>query len=333
MTQMGINRFLKKWISYGVVLGLLVAGISCKKEKAEPVNPNELVRMGDELITVQDLEREFQILKNEHRPVTSERDLLEQMVEFKAQVQKARSLDLDKDPSVKRQIEKILVAALRRQQESRQDEISEADIRAVYDADIEKYTRPAMDRFAMLFLELGKSASPQKRAEVRKRMDEARVQALAQQPKDDTRRSVQGFGQLSMTCSDDPVSRYRGGDIGWSNRSMPSQRVPAAVWERGIALKKGGISEVLEMPHGLYLIKKTDFRAEKVKPFKSVCNSIRSKILAERREAAEREFVAACVKWAAPEKNETRIAQLADKPDVKTEVAGTLVPAVGVPHE
>ena len=329
-----LNILFNHWVSFGLVITMLVLASSCKKEQAVPANPDELVKIGDDSITVQDLKREMDIFQREKRPVSSDLDLLKQMVEFKSQVQKARALKLDEDPAVKRQIEKVLVTALHNKQASQlQEGVSEEEVKAVYDADIDKYTRAAMDRFAMLYLKLEKNASETKRAEIKNRMIEARAKALALAERTVGGSAPNGFGKLSLTYSDDTVSRYRGGDIGWSFRDMPSQRVPEEVWKVGVALEKDELSEIIETSDGIYLIMRTDFRAAKITPFERVSSQIRRRLEAERRAAQQQTFVNSCVEWASPVRNEARIRQLSDQSNVKPKVVKTNVPAMGVPHE
>jgi len=326
--------FYRSWIYVGFVFIAMAFTVSCSRETVPVADPDELVRLGGESITVQDLESEEELLRAEGRTVLSKRELLQRMIEFKAQAHRAREMGLDKEPSVERRIEKVLVAALRERENAHTaEEVSDEDIRAVYEADIEKYTRPAMDRLAVLFLQVNLSASSEKRAEIRKKMEEAREMALKQPPPNLRGGETPGFGKISVTYSDDQVSRYRGGDVGWSSRNMPSARIPEGVWKAGIALDIGAVSEILEMEDGLYLVKKTDFRAESVSPFESVRDSIFRKVLTERRTRAENDFVAACVKLAAPEKNDARIEKLSDDPGVNAKVAGASVPAMGVPNE
>ncbi|MDA3923258.1 MAG: peptidylprolyl isomerase [Kiritimatiellae bacterium] len=325
-----------RWIYSGVIPVALTFCVSCSQEtQTEPVADSDvLVTMGEETITVPDLEAELLRYKKRGRSVFSKKEMLDRMIEFKSQAQRARSLGLQKDPVVERQIEHILVTALRKKEQPLPDiEIPDEELKKVYDADISKYTRPAADRLAILFLKVEKNASPQKQADVRKRMDEAKTKADQQPVNSGRGSSMQGFAQLSMTYSDDQVSRYRGGDIGWSNRNSPSPRVPEKVWNIGVALKVGGVSDIVETPVGLYLIKKTDSRPESATPFEKVRVSIRKKILAERRMVVEKDFSEACLAWAAPKINEARVKQLSNETAIKTKVAGRATSAMGVPHE
>jgi len=323
-------------LASGILICALVLSVSCSRESETPSgdNPDELVRMGDCSITVQDLEAEQGLLRNEGHPVPSQKELLQRLVEFKAQALKARSMGVGEDPAVQRQIEKLLIAAMRKKEKILEAQVvADEDIKAVYDESISKYTHPALDRFAILYLQLEKSASSSKRAEVCERMKDALKQAQAQKPSDRARPSEQGFDKLSATHSDDLVSRYRGGDSGWSNRNAPSTRVPKEVWEAGIALDKGEISEILERPNGFYLIKKTDFRAENITPFEKVRVAIRKNILQQRRQKAEKDFVQACLTWAAPVTNEDRIAVLSVASESITDVVNKDVRLMGVPGE
>ena len=322
------------WIYSGLIPVIFILSVSCSRETTPADDPDVLVRMGEYTITVSDLDLEAARCRSNGTPFSSKKELLEQLIEFKSQVLKARSMGVEKDASVERRIEKIIVAELHKKKQALPDVIvDEEELKMVYEAQVAKYTRPAADRLSILCLQLEKSDSPAKRIEVRKKIDEAKIKADIQPLHSGRGPSMQGFAQLSMTYSDDQVSRYRGGDIGWSSRDIPSARIPEAVWKVGISLEKGKVSDVLETPQGFYLVKKTDYRPESVTPFKDVRISIRKKILAERRLVVENDFIGACVTWAAPKRNEARIAQLADKQAAKNNVAGKPVSPMGVPRE
>lgn len=318
----------QKWFRTGALAILAGLCVSCSDNSLPLEDESVLVQLNGGKITLADLAVEEARCRKAGRPVPSKTDLLDRMVEFKAQSLRARELNLDQTPSVRRQIDKILVAALREKEMPDEEvAVSDDEVRQAYDADIEKYTRPAADRFAVLFLALHKKASDQKCAEIRERMDEA--WRLAKEQADNP--SLTGFGKLPLTFSDDQISRYRSGDIGWSSRGLPFSRIPEKIRQVGMALKVGEISEVLEADSGLYVIKKTDFRPQAVTPFESVASSIRQRIIVERTRQQERDFVNSCVAWASPEVNEKLAALVSSKEEsIASEDRGTMVPA-GIP--
>ncbi|MDD2599341.1 MAG: peptidyl-prolyl cis-trans isomerase [Kiritimatiellae bacterium] len=317
-----------------LTLVAMVGNVSCSRERQPTENQDVLVRMGGEVITLNDLESEIARIRVTGRPVGSHKEVLERLVAFKAQVLRARALKLDQSPEVARELEKVLVNALRQHELAQSEaEIAEEELRKLYAAEIAQYTQPAADRLAILFLRIEKNASSEKRAEVHQRMAEAQAEALKQPLHSGRGPSMQGFAQLSMTHSDDGISRYRGGDIGWSNRGTPSARLPEEIWQAGIALKQGEISAILESSDGLYLLKKTDFRPEIITPFEAVRAAISKKILAQNRQKREQEFIARCLALVSPQINAKGLMRLTESAGAVPEGASPAVSALGVPHE
>ena len=100
-----------------------------------------------------------------------------------------------------------------------------------------------------------------------------------------------GFGQVAAQYSDDQVSRYRGGDIGWLDEGNFSYRWPKAVLEAGYALEKGAHSPVIETDSGLFVVMKTDSRDESSSSFEEVKSSLRRELLAKKRAEIEAAFL------------------------------------------
>ena len=166
--------FERKIIGLGVVVAAALLVVSCSKEPPEqasqphaaPVTVESsqvLVSMRGFVITLDDLLAEEAILRKNRRPVPAQPELLDRMIMFNAQVLKARSEGIDKNPEVKRRIDKILVRSLRAKELSEIDlELSQEEVQKIYQRDLVQYTKEATDRFAILVLKVDKNASPQK---------------------------------------------------------------------------------------------------------------------------------------------------------------------------
>jgi peptidyl-prolyl cis-trans isomerase C len=92
--------------------------------------------------------------------------------------------------------------------------------------------------------------------------------------------------------SEDQVSRYKGGDIGWIETGAKETRLPAKVIDAGRALEKGKRSGVLEAADGYYVILKTDARPGGARPLEEVADNLRQQLLREKRRALEEGFLA-----------------------------------------
>lgn len=281
----------RTWVGWPLLTAAASCLVSCQKP-AEDAALQVLAEVGGQSITVADLKAEADRRMKARQAVPEKEVLLEEMVKHAAMLQRARSLGVEQDPEVRRRLETVLLAELiERELTPRMDAagVSPEEIKAEYDRELERYTHPEQARLALLRLDIGPKDSEAKRAEQRARMEEARRKAL-EQPADTGRtRGVRGFGSLSIEYSDDPISRYRGGDIGWLEQGQPI-RYPKEVIEAGWALPIGEVSEIIEAADGLYLVRKTDARPATVTPLESVSAALRQQILVRKRREIEEAF-------------------------------------------
>ncbi len=277
-----------------LLAALLLSGLSCSRQEEQGV----VARIGSRVVTAEDLRAEAARRQAVGQPVGSKKQLLEDLLTHEALVLRAEKL-MD-DPAVRYDIEHLLISRLREREligRLKSVEVTEEAVLDAYERNIEKFTRPANDRFAVLHLRVEKNADEGKRSEIRARMDAARQQA-EQNPLDD------GFGALAISCSDDQISRYRGGDIGWIVQNKSTTRMPESVLGTARDLEKGGMSSVIETETGFYLVMKTDSRPSLIAAVEQVRGSLRRQLLAAERSTMEEGYLNNCLTAAGPEVNE-----------------------------
>ncbi len=271
---------------------------SCGKEsaekKSEPADSSPvLARVAGDPITQADFEAEVQFRMNQRRPLPEKAALLNEMIERRALLYRARQGGLESDAGIRRELENLLIARLRQRElenELRAAKVSDDELQAAYEARIAEFTRPAKVRVAILRLKAGAKASEEKRAEVRARLEEARQKALATPAPGGRGPAAQGFGALAIDYTDDQTSRYRGGDIGWLNQGSFEYRWPRALLEAAYGGEKGVVSEVLEIDGDYYLAMKADFREAAVQPFADAKQVLRVGLLRTKREQLQDDF-------------------------------------------
>lgn len=268
---------------------ILASLIGCKKAERSPV----LASVGEHQIRMDDFRKEVDRRQALRQPLPDREALLEEMITHQALLQRARQAGLDQDPAVQREIQFLLISRFReRHLATRLEAVTVApeEVKAAYDQDLARYTQPAQVRLALLFLKKDRLMSEAKTKELRARMTEAREQAIVQPASGGRGPAAQGFGALAIRYSDDPASRYRGGDIGWMEPDHPKQRWPGVVIEAGLALEPGQVSDVIETEDGLYLAMKTDARPSRVTPIEEVRAALHQSLLARKRRALEATF-------------------------------------------
>lgn len=147
---------------------------------------------------------------------------------------------------------------------------------AVEEGDLEKYYRRHLDRFdipeqvraAHVLIRLAGDAGDIMRQQKRQLAEKVLAEA----------RAGKDFAQLARQYSDDPGSAGKGGDLGY----FPRGAMVAAFEEAAFNLKPGEISDIVETPFGLHIIK-SDGRIEAgIKPLTEVADEIKTAVKAEK---------------------------------------------------
>src|SRR5690606_10708076 len=108
--------------------------------------------------------------------------LLDELVYQQALVERARRDGIDQQPEVRRSIDQILASQVLRRdlrEEQEKVQVSDAMVRAFYDANVDSYRIPERRRIAIVRIGLPPDASEERWTEAGKRLAEAREGALA----------------------------------------------------------------------------------------------------------------------------------------------------------
>ena len=147
------------------------------------------------------------------------------------------------------------------------------------------FRQGAQNRLAILFRK-GKNAE-----ELKASLAEAVAEFLKDRDAATQKGRLTGFGTIAASHSEDTVSRYRGGDLGWFDADKPeSSRVPQEVLAAGVAQAAGGVSKPLIAGDGVYVIMKSGVREAQQIAFKEAAPALRRKLLSEKRSAIETSF-------------------------------------------
>ncbi|WP_040549869.1 peptidylprolyl isomerase [Pedosphaera parvula] len=269
------------------LLAMLPLFAGCSKKVV--VNSPVLAKVGSREITTADFEQEVQWRIKTQRSLPDKQALLQEMILHELNLQKAKVAGLENDAEVRRTYEDVLVARVKETQLTSRLEavkVSADEIRAAYDRDIAKYTRPAKAKLALIYIKANSKLSAEKIAELEGRMHEAQKQAHT------LATATPGFGRIAVDFSDDQPSRYQGGDVGWYDEGLVEYRWPKEVVAAGFALKaKGEISDVIKTADGFYLVMKLDLRDQVITPLEQAQASIERRLLSEKRRQLEETFV------------------------------------------
>ena len=275
-----------------LVVLMLLPRLGC--DGAESRDPADvLARVGEDVIRTADFQAELERRAGRQpidagSPEVRER-ILDEMIDSRAQLARARDLHLDHDPIVRREIEALLVRHLRARELAprlQQIRISEDEIERHLAANEDDFARPARVRAAIVELDLPAAASGAAR-------DRRRVEAAALL-EEATRlpASFHGFGPIAARASSHRASRYKGGDIGWLVRGELRHPFESALLEAIFALETPGeLAPIVEGARALYLVRLLESAPREVAPLDRVAPRIRQRLFEQRQEQAERDWL------------------------------------------
>ncbi len=311
---------------------ILLSGCGRKAEEPEVVpEPEPLARVGDRVITEAEFAFEVERRLASGRPMDDADSVLRDLIEREAMLIRAAADEALRDPAVQRELENHkLVQWLDRSLQVLKDEVrvSEDDLRAAYEADMESFTRPALARLAILYRRVSLRDPDETMKSLRAELEAARELYLADPAAATRDGRIPGFGAIAADHSEDQVSRYRGGDLGWLDTSRTDHRWPEEVVQAGFALEPGEVSPVLVTDEGLFVVMKSGWREEQVTPFEEASIVLRRRVIRSKQEAVEREFMSNVLASVDVRINPEKAERLAI-PQVPQPVAPELLPVTG----
>ncbi|MFZ5468864.1 MAG: peptidylprolyl isomerase [Myxococcota bacterium] len=172
--------------------------------------------------------------------------------------------------------------------------VTEEEIRQHYEKNSEAYTEPETVRAAQIVV---------------KELDEAkRVQAQL--------RAGKKFSDLARRYSLSPDAKV-GGDLGWFSRGV----MPPGFDEVVFRLSVNQVSEVVDTEYGFHLFKVMEKRPERKRELSEVRRQVEERLLADKRAAAQAEYVRALEQKARVRVNEQALLAASGKPAGPAEVA------------
>ena len=197
--------------------------------------------------------------------------LVNTIVQSHALATLAKEEGLDQRPDILEQIriqkDEFLAKAYALEKLTIPIEIRQGDLRLYYRTHKEKFTIPAEVKISQIFFKASKEMEKGKRDQLREKGQTVLAKLKA----------GQSFETLAQEFSDDKVSSANGGERGWLTKDY----FPKTVWLEINRLKKGGISKLIETPHGFYIIRLEDRHPSELKAFDKVKNNIRAQLIKE----------------------------------------------------
>lgn len=176
---------------------------------------------------------------------------------------------------------------------------SEAEIKAVYDANASAFLVPRRFLLAQIVVKVAKDADKAAQEAARRKLDDVLKQAKA--PGGD-------FGALARSSSDDDATAERDGEIGWV--AEPDLRPEIRSQVAGLAIS--GLTDPVRLDDGWHIVKLIDTEASHTRPLAEVRDALVQDIRAKRAEASRRAYVAELLKQTPPVVNEIALSKVLD---------------------
>ncbi len=262
---------------------------------AAPDDTPVLARVGGQPVTAAmlraEMERRGGRIPGRFATPEERRALLDELVRERAVLAAARAAGLDRDPEYVAAVERMLRARYLDEHldaELERLEVSDADIEAFYREHAAEFLVPARARGAWIFLAVPAKATPEKVEEARQRAENVRAEALAL-PAD-----ARNLGPVALRHSEDPGTRYIGGELGWVTEvDVEGFRFGPEVARTLLALAEPGeVSPVLRIEKGFAIVKLVAREEAAPAPLEKIAPGIRNRLLRERRDEVRAAFYA-----------------------------------------
>ncbi len=205
--------------------------------------------------------------------------VVEDLVRLHVLAQLAKENGYAEDPEIQEAVRMLLAERYWRDLIAEIDSPRPGDdeVRHFYEGHPEKFIEPLRMRGSVLSLRMPGKGSSKELAQVRSRADALLQQASAT--------DSAGFADLVRKFSEDPVTRARGGDLGFVVEGASVFRIEAAVVDALFALSQAGdLSPLVVTDRAVHIIRLQERHGGEPLPLSVVANDIRRQLGSERRD-------------------------------------------------
>jgi peptidyl-prolyl cis-trans isomerase C len=240
-----------------------------------------LARIDDVTITLGELQerinRQSPYIRARYTSLEQKKEFLDSLIRFEVLAKEAARRGLDRDPEVVRTMKQVMIQRLMRDELDAKitaDTVSDAEMRAYYNANLADYVKPEEVRVSAIILK-----------------NRAQAERVAGEARGEAGKTNKGFRDLVARYSQDEDSKLRGGDLRYLDAA--TREVPAPVVKAAFALTNtGDVSAVVDAGNGTwYVLKQTGRRRAMTKSFDDAKPAIRNKLFRDKRVAAQKDFV------------------------------------------
>ncbi|MGC4122801.1 MAG: peptidyl-prolyl cis-trans isomerase [Myxococcales bacterium] len=254
-----------------------------------PVATFDGVSISDAEVKAQ-IEEQAPFVRTRYATPEGKKEFLDNLVRFELLAREAQKKNYQAEPDIIRQHKRNMVALFvqREFEEPQQKQvIPDDELKKYYEAHLADYQRPERVRAATIFFEAPAADAAKRKAQ--KAVAEAALAELKEkEPKD-----YGAFAELARAKSEDPASKPTGGDLSFLNKEDLAKRLGQDFAEAAFGMKEMGkvLDKIIETPQGFHLVKLLGREAALDLKFDNVKDSIKSRLIYERRSDAYKKFL------------------------------------------
>ncbi|MBI1841616.1 MAG: peptidyl-prolyl cis-trans isomerase [Verrucomicrobia bacterium] len=232
------------------------------------------------------------------RDPKQQRQILEQMIEEESLYQAARAAKFHEDPAVASAVRQLIISRYRESSLSAANvSATDAELEAAYAANLERFTVPAMVSVSLIHLRRSPKATPEKRAEAERKATELWEQAKGA--------TAEQFAALAQSHSEDPSTRYQGGQSGWMPQAGSSRFDPAVHAAIARLKEPGELAPLTTTSNGAYIIRLIARKPAASRPLAEVAEGLRYQIVRKKTDDLQKARLARLVEGVEVRVNES----------------------------
>ena len=245
-----------------LVLGLCALGVAACGQQG-PKKTGTPVASGNGIVITTDefkarLDEQSPFIRARYTTIERKKEFLENLIRQEVLAAEAERQGLDKDPDVRNTLRKIMVQKLvqkRFQSDATNADVADADVQRYYEEHKAEYVRPRRVRVHAIVFNAAAGAP-----------DRAKKLALAKKTlakvKADEKKNPMAFAQAVAEVSEDAASKQLAGDLQFKSHDELEKAYSTQVADAAFSLKAGELSNVVESPSGLLILKFTGEQPE-----------------------------------------------------------------------
>lgn len=281
---------------YVTYLAVLVFSLSLCIYGNASAQDDVLAKIGDREITISDLNKTIGFLDSQKQQMIKQNprlkeQLLNQIVQSIVLANLAKKAGYDKKADIMDRLQFItdnyLATEYLKGEVVNNVTVPDNDIKTYYDEHTDEFKIPEMVRTRHILIKVDAGASEEEKQKAKEKAEDILKKI----------NSGEDFAKLASEFSDDTMTKPKGGDLGFISRG----RLVEPFEDAAFALKPGEVSDIVETQFGYHIIKVEEKKDAGVEPYDSVKDTIKQKLIQERRQTEVINFIEKAVKDAGVE--------------------------------